>query len=365
MPIFVGTLARYFGLRFLTAVLLVFAGIFALVTLVDYIEMMRRAGDIPNVSAVLVAKTSFYRVPQVVERILPFCILIGAMSCYLNLSRRLELVVARSAGLSAWQFVAPALLVAFVLGLAATAIYNPVSAILQERSKRFEAELFGHTASALSRSGGTFWVGQRTDEGQAIINAVSSRDQGINLNGVSVFTFDTEGRFKQRIEARAAVLEPGVWVLRDARVYALAVLPVKQSEFRLKTSLTPEQVRESFATPETVPFWELPQYIQIAEHAGLVAGGYRLQFQKLLARPFLLAAMVLLAAAVSLRFFRFGGVQKMVLSGVAAGFLLYVLSKVTEDLSKAELMHPVAAAWLPVLAGGITGFIALLYQEDG
>jgi lipopolysaccharide export system permease protein len=365
MPIFVGTLARYFGLRFLTAVLLVFAGIFALVTLVDYIEMMRRAGDIPNVSAVLVAKTSFYRVPQVVERILPFCILIGAMSCYLNLSRRLELVVARSAGLSAWQFVAPALLVAFVLGLAATAIYNPVSAILQERSKRFEAELFGHTASALSRSGGTFWVGQRTDEGQAIINAVSSRDQGINLNGVSVFTFDTEGRFKQRIEARAAVLEPGVWVLRDARVYALAVLPVKQSEFLLKTSLTPEQVRESFATPETVPFWELPQYIQIAEHAGLVAAGYKLQFQKLLARPFLLAAMVLLAAAVSLRFFRFGGVQKMVLSGVAAGFLLYVLSKVTEDLSKAELMHPVAAAWLPVLAGGVTGFIALLYQEDG
>jgi len=365
MPIFVGTLARYFGLRFLTAVLLVFAGIFALVTLVDYIEMMRRAGDIPNVSAVLVAKTSFYRVPQVVERILPFCILIGAMSCYLNLSRRLELVVARSAGLSAWQFVAPALLVAFVLGLAATAIYNAVSAILQARSQRFEAELFGRTASALSRSGGTFWVGQRTDEGQAIINAVSSRDQGINLNGVSVFTFDTEGRFKQRIEARAAVLEPGVWVLRDARVYALAVLPVKQSEFLLKTSLTPEQVRESFATPETVPFWELPQYIQIAEHAGLVAAGYRLQFQKLLARPFLLAAMVLLAAAVSLRFFRFGGVQKMVLSGVAAGFLLYVLSKVTEDLSKAELMHPVAAAWLPVLAGGVTGFIALLYQEDG
>jgi lipopolysaccharide export system permease protein len=55
----------------------------------------------------------------------------------------------------------------------------------------------------------------------------------------------------------------------------------------------------------------------------------------------------------------------MVLSGIAAGFLLYVLSKVTEDLSKAELMHPAAAAWLPVLAGGLTGFVVLLYQEDG
>ena len=196
-----------------------------------------------------------------------------------------------------------------------------------------------------------FWVSQRSDDGQAIINAKTSRDQGVGLNGVSVFTFDQDGHFKQRIEARAALLEPGDWRLLDARVYALGTLPADHAEYRLKTSLTPEQVRESFATPETVPFWELPLYIKIAEHAGLVAAGYRLQFQKLLARPFLLAAMVFLAAAVSLRFFRFGGVQKMVLSGVAAGFLLYVLSKVTEDLSKAELMHPVAAAWLPVLVG--------------
>jgi len=136
-------------------------------------------------------------------------------------------------------------------------------------------------------------------------------------------------------------------------------------EYRLKTSLTAEQVHESFASPESVPFWDLPLYIEIADHSGLSAAGYRLQYHKLLARPFVLVSMVLLAAAVSLRFFRFGGVQKMILSGVTAGFLLYVLSKVTDDLSKAELMHPAAAAWLPVFVGGLTGLVALLYQEDG
>jgi lipopolysaccharide export system permease protein len=365
MQVLGGTLARYFGLRFLSAVLMVFAGIFVLVALIDYIEMMRRSSDIPNVSAILVAKTSFYRVPQVTERILPFCVLIGAMSCYLNLSRRLELVVARAAGMSAWQFVSPALVVAFLLGVFATTVYNPVSAILQEQSKRFEAELFNQNPGGLGGATTNFWVNQRSNDGQAIIGAKSSRDQGVSLNGVTVFTFDNDGHFKQRIDARAAALEPGVWQLFDARVYELGVLPADHAKFSLKTSLTPEQVRESFATPETVPFWELPSYIQIAEHAGLGAAGYRLQFQKLLARPFLLAAMVFLAAAVSLRFFRFGGVQKMVLSGMASGFLLYVLSKVTEDLAKAELMHPVAAAWLPVFVGGLTGFVALLYQEDG
>jgi lipopolysaccharide export system permease protein len=365
MPILSGTLVRYFGLRFLSAVMLVFGGIFVLVALLDYIELMRRASDLPNVSAILAAKTSFYRVPQVTERVMPFCVLIGAMSCYLNLSRRLELVIARAAGMSAWQFISPAVLVAFVLGIIATTIYNPIAAVLEEQSKRYEAELFGRNSPQLASSGGPNWVSQRTAEGQAIINAKSSRDQGISLSGVTVFSYDSANHFKQRIEARTAVLEPGVWRLLDARIYELGALPVDQDDFRLKTSLTPEQVRESFATPETVPFWELPLYINIAEHAGLAAAGYRLQFQKLLARPFLLAAMVFLAAAVSLRFFRFGGVQKMVLSGVAAGFLLYVLSKVTEDMSKAELMHPVASAWLPVLVGGLTGFVALLYQEDG
>jgi lipopolysaccharide export system permease protein len=75
--------------------------------------------------------------------------------------------------------------------------------------------------------------------------------------------------------------------------------------------------------------------------------------------------MVLLAAAVSLRFFRFGGVQKVVLGGIASGFALFVMAKITGDLSKASLMAPVVAAGLPPGVGTVTGLIALLYQEDG
>ena len=52
--------------------------------------------------------------------------------------------------------------------------------------------------------------------------------------------------------------------------------------------------------------------------------------------------MVLIAASVSLRFFRFGGVQKMILSGITAEFFVFVLSKVTKDMSKSELLSPVA-----------------------
>ena len=51
-----GTLSRYFGLRFLSATVAVFAGAFALVAMIDFVEMLRRTGDIKDVSALFIAK---------------------------------------------------------------------------------------------------------------------------------------------------------------------------------------------------------------------------------------------------------------------------------------------------------------------
>jgi lipopolysaccharide export system permease protein len=359
------TFSLYISRRFLLTFFGVFFGSFLLAAMIDYIEMTRRTDHLVNVTTLLIAKISLFRLPQLLEVLMPFCALIAAMACYLNLSRRHELVVARAAGLSVWQFIAPAVIAALVIGVFATTVYNPISAVLHERSKRLEANLFGQRHSALQKAGGGFWVRQRSVDGQAIINARTSREQGVRLSGVSVFTFSPAGRFRERIEAKGAVLQSGGWKLADARVYALGAPPRELSSYYLSTNLTPEQVRENFATPETVPFWHLPVLISTAEHAGLSAAGYRFQYQRLLARPFLLAAMVILAICFSLGFFRFGGIQKMVLGGMGAGFLLYVLSKITEDLSVAGLMHPVLGAWIPVLFGGLTGLVALLYQEDG
>ena len=361
-----GRLYRYFAMRFFNYALGSFAGVVALAAMMDYVEMMRRGSNWPHATAWLLAKISLLRVPQLTERIMPFSVLVGAMWCYVTLSRRLELIIARASGVSAWQFVAPAVVAAMLLGAVATAIYNPVAAILHERSKRIEGRMLGELpTSALQENTSGFWVRQKSADGAAILNAKSSRDQGAQLGGVTVYTFDSAGHFRARIEATSATLEQGYWLLAEARVYAISRPPTLQHTYRVGTNLTLEQVRESFATPETVPFWELPSYIEMADRAGLSAAGYRLQYNVLLSRPFLLAAMVLLGASVSLRFFRFGGVQTMILSGIGAGFLLFILSKITEDMSSAELLSPVLAAWIPVVVGSLTGFVVLLYQEDG
>ena len=231
MSMMTNTLGRYFAGRFVISAVGVFASIFVLLVLVDYIEMVRKTSGLASASAITVAKTSMYRVPQLLEKMMPFCVLIGAMTCYLALSRRLELVVARAAGVSAWQFIAPALASSIVLGFLATVAYNPMSANLRELSKRMEAELFGSAPGGGIQDASGFWLNQVTSDGQWIINAARSEQQGVRLTGLTVFKFDNDFQFKERIEAREATLEEGRWAFKSARRFSLDAPPVDQDSF--------------------------------------------------------------------------------------------------------------------------------------
>src|SRR5258705_12687414 len=104
MSMLTNTLGRYFAGRFLVAAVGVFVSIFVLLVLVDYIEMVRKTSGLVSASAITVAETSLFRVPQLLGKLMPFCVLIGGITCYLSLSRRLGVVGARAARGSAGAF---------------------------------------------------------------------------------------------------------------------------------------------------------------------------------------------------------------------------------------------------------------------
>ena len=357
------TLGAYFFGRFLRTALAVFGGAFALITLIDFIEMFRRAAGLPLASPQTIALLSLMRAFAISEQVLPFAMLAGSMIAFISLSRRLELVVARAAGVSVWQFLFPPLLVAVIVGLFSVAVFYPVAALLKQRADRLETRLFARADQPEARS--SLWIGQRSVDGRAIIQAERTSDKGTVLADVSVFTFDRDDRFRERIDARRAKLFSGYWRLRKARVIGPGEKPQDFGEYLLATDLTPAQVTQSFVAPETVPFWDLPKVARRIEQAGLDAVAYRLRFQSLLARPLLLAAMVLIAACFSLRFFRFGGVARMATGGVLSGFVLYVATKLVGDLGAAGLLSTPVAAWSPAIVASMLGTLVLLHQEDG
>lgn len=357
------TFGTYLATRFLRAIGGVFATVFLLVYTVDFVEMMRGAGETEGVGAADIAFLSLLRTPTVTEQVLPFAVLFGAMIALLNLSRKLELVVARAAGVSAWQFLQPGIAVAVGIGLLAVFAYNPLAATMKREASVREAALFAREAGRVSEE--IVWIRQRSPEGTAILRAEARVEGTTRIARVTVFTFDREGRFQERIEAAEAELREGYWALDQAVVFGLEIEPTTHALYELPSSLDPSQLRTSFTPPASVPFWQLRAIADQTERAGLDATPYRLQYEALTARPLLFVAMVLVAASVSLRFFRFGGVGQMVLGGVAAGFLLYVATEVMEDLGASGLVGTTVAAWLPAVVGSLLGVLALLHQEDG
>jgi lipopolysaccharide export system permease protein len=154
------------------------------------------------------------------------------------------------------------------------------------------------------------------------------------------------------------VIENGIrWVADEA--------PRPFDEIRLATTLTPRKIEESFASPDTMSFWDLPGFIELLEQSGFPAQRHRLHFNVLLARPFLLCAMVLVAATFSLRMQRRGGATLMIVGGVASGFLLYFLSDIVFALGLSTKIPVALAAWTPTGVSLIFGTSMLLHLEDG
>ena len=360
-----GKLGRYFGLHFLSAVMIVFCSLLALIAIVDFFEFARRLGEKKGVTVIDIAELVALRLPVFSEQMLPFSVMIGAMGSFLILSRRHEFIVARSAGVSVWQFIGLAVVIAASLGVFATTIYSPLSSATWDRAVRIEAAMFDDNSTLFQANTDGLWLRQQSIDGHAIVQAKAASDLGRRLSGVHIFAFDHAGRFIERIDARSAELQPGTWVLHKARVFSATKAPVEFETYRVSTNLIAEQVRGSSEVREAVSFWELPAAVAAAERAGLRTERYRLLYQVYLVQPLLLVTMVVIAAAFSLKVFRLGGVGKMMLGSVLAGFFLFLAARIGQELGASGSVDPILATWLPIAFGASMGCLALLHQEDG
>lgn len=356
------TLGRYLSLRFVQTIGAMFLTVFGLIYVIDLVELIRRAGEGVEVGTWTLARLSFFRAPLIAEQVLPFAVLFGSIAAFLTLSRKLELVIARASGVSVWQFGFPPLMVALLIGLTATTLYNPLAVLFKQRAEAIERRVFSRPNEGANRNR---FVRQLSVDGSSIIRAATGTADGTALQQATVFVFDKAGILLERVEAESAVLRPGFWRLEKARILTVGLEPQVSDVYLLATNLTRDEVRQALGSSESVSFWRLPATIRQLELAGLDATRYRLRHQGLLARPFLLIAMVIIAASVSLRFFRFGGVAKLVLYGVAAGFVLYICTQIAEDLGAAGVLSAPVAAWFPAIIGSLLGTLVLLHQEDG
>jgi lipopolysaccharide export system permease protein len=359
------TLYRYLAIQFLIGVGVTYAIFLALAFSIDIAALLERTAghDVPTATVVGMA---FLQLPDLGQKMLPFAILLGGVFTFVRLSRSRELVATRAAGVSAWDFLLPPLTVAVFIGVFAVTVFTLVSAKMFSVFAGLEARYVKGEESQLSLTVNGLWLRQGDARQQSVIHALRVAEQGQNLEDVLVFLYGPNDHFIGRIDASSAQLHDHYWVLNKAWVSnTTGAAPVFHASYELPTTLTPEQIVESSASPDTLSFWRLPAYIRAAQAAGFSAAKYQLYLYTLYALPALFAAMVFMAASFSLRLGRDTNLPKVILFSAAAGFAVYFFEDLTRVLGQSGAVPILLAATAPALASILIGMTLVFSQEDG
>ncbi|UWQ20817.1 LPS export ABC transporter permease LptG [Jannaschia sp. W003] len=362
------TLALYVARRFawLTAlVALVFTG---LLLPIDLAEQLRRYGDGASFADGL--RLAALNLPAAISQILPLIVILATLALFLGLARSSELVVIRAAGRSALRALMAPVAAAALLGIAALLVLNPLVAATQKAYEREIAGFQGGISSVLSVSEEGVWLRQGDALGQTVIRAARASLDGTVLFDATFLSFDALGGPTERIDAMRAELQADGWHLERAkrwplqggnpealaREIPLAVIP---------SSLTQAQIRDSFGVPSSIPVFELPRFIAQLERAGFSALTHRVWLQMELATPVMLAAMVMIAAAFTMRHSRMGRTGAMVLAALLLGFGVFFLRNFAQVLGENGQIPVVLAAWAPPVAAIGLALGVILHLEEG
>ncbi|ABM44619.1 hypothetical protein H704_00466 [Bartonella bacilliformis Peru38] len=358
-------LGRYFFIQYLRITCYFLLGAFILAFLIDFIENSSRLTSLPHYTTKGALLISFLRIPLIMQQLFPFIALFSAITMLISLNRKFELVIARSIGVSAWQFLMPACFGAFFLGLVAIFLFNPFAAWGYSQAEKIIAEWHSNNVQTSLNNHRIPWFTQHTDLGTTTIGAKSITDEGLSLINAIFVQYNEDATIKNWIHAQKATLTNSAWFLTHGTIYKTGHIPEKFAEFWIETNLKPEFLTEYLADPATTSFYKLPKKIAVARSFGYSANKFDMYLQSLIALPALLVAMTLIAATVSLKFTRLEQSGKLILSGVIAGFVLYVISVLVRAFGNAGYIPPIIAAWVPVIIALFLGISFLLHKEDG
>ncbi len=360
------TLNIYISIRFLKMLMAMVLGLAFLVVTVDFIEQLRRAAEVEGVTTWQLYQISLMRAPVFVERIFPFACLFAAMITLNQLNSRMELVVARAAGVSAWQFLLPITVSAALVGIFVATAYNPLAIHAFRASNELSAKLLPGKGDFGGSLAGNHWIKQEDAAGGlTFLNSKLVRREGKFLDQVKIIRFDRFGSIIERIDAKHAVHKENEWLLVDVSRTGADGKTADYDTYELETRLTDDELLGAGVRPEEVTFWDLKEVAARVEKSGTNGKPYLVQYHSLMALPLFLVAMTLVAATVSLRFVRFGQLGRMIFGGIFFGFVLYTMTSLVTALGSNGVVPPMVAAWAPGFVAILFGMSMLLHQEDG
>jgi len=353
---------KYFTKNLVQYFLIALFSLIALIFFIDLIELFRRASN--KIGVAHLQQANFYdilgmaslKITGNIEKILPFAVLIGSISCFNQWKKNNYYIVTRSSGLSLWKIITPSLLCFFILGIFSITVLNPFSTIMNKKYENLETIFFKHKkVNNFSFDNKGFWMKQTFNGKTIIINAYKVNSKLQTLNDVNIFILNENADFEKRVSAKTAKFDKNKLSLSNAIITDSQSLINSFSKYNLNLDLTLENINISILEPETIFIINLPNYILNMKKFGLNISKHLIHLFKLVCQPLLLISMILLSASLMLR-----SSERKVKVGIVSltlvvGFSLYFVGDFVFALGSSEMLHPIVSGFGPTLIGLFSG----------
>ena len=365
------TLAIYFGKRYLISFIRVFLSIVLLVLLFDFLTNLNRLNGIEaqiwNALILSLLRTTTY-----LSLAMPLIIMLSALAFSVSLSRSNEFIVLRASGVSALKGLFSVILSAFFLGIISIFILDPLAGKMIGYYDIKLDKLRSKEQSQVLINDNGYWMRQATPNGHQIIKAVSVSNNGQRLHQVTIFNYDKNGLVKERFFSESAALKKNELLLTntikwsDTKIKKNPIIAnEKIKKLNIKTEITPTQLLDGYASPETISPWNMNKQIKKVKSSGFSVLKYQSKKMEQYARPFLFIVMVILGTVFTLQNSRSRNIGISVVLAVASGFFLHFFQNFCTTLGRSGEIPLIVATWSPIISIGLIAMTLFLHYEDG
>ena len=343
-----------------------FAVLVALILILMTLDLLGESGKILAVPGNGDAELWRYvglRIPLLVQRFLPFSVLLGTLIAFVGLNQHSEVVAMKAAGLSAHQILAPLILAS--IGIAAVLFaFNETVVVKSGRVVTAWSDNDYKPVPPVSGILSNIWI----LDGDDLVRAGIVVGRAPRLRVEHLRIYDRGGGVLQRvITAERAMPQPAAndWLLQDVRIYdANMDLVRRYPAMTGLTGVTPNQLTLAKVEPDELDYWTLKERIGELERAGRPADEARAGLAHKISGPLSTVLMPLLAAVAAFGLARSGQVLMRAALGMALGFAYFVADNFSLAMGNAGAYPPLVAAWAPFFLFLLIGETVLFRTEE-
>ncbi len=363
-------LGRYLSKQIILTFLMVLVTIMGIIMMFDSIEALRRISGRDDTGMDYVVKYALTKLPETIDKVLPFVMMVAAMITFWKVSKSNEYVIIRSSGVSVWGFLFPILISVFIVGLINITLINPISSKMYEMHATLKYRFITRDPSAMLFSSKGLWIREAEGKDKILVVQAKSlrqeKDDMLSMRDISILEMDHNSQIIRRIEGLIGELQNQHFKIRGVQIFKSGQQTETLQTYEYQTSITPQRIKENFVDPDAISFWELPDTIQFYESSGFSASRHQMRYLALWASPFLLVAMVLVSALFSLMpSVRQGGVVFMIVVGIITGFMVYFSSQLIYAFGLNGYIPIWLAVWSPTIIVLSLGITVMLIKEEG